>query len=71
MEQIIAEIESEDGLEGYHEFGKKWSAMVQNDKKNAFENTKKLFDEWHKAALENRIREIVKNDGNDDLLNKD
>ncbi|MBD1424807.1 hypothetical protein [Sphingobacterium arenae] len=73
MEQIIAEIESADELNGYYEFSEKWAAMMKKDRKNAFENTKKLLDEWHKVILENRIYEIMKDDDerNDNLSNKD
>lgn len=73
MEYLIAFSKSEDILMKYGEFGEKWAAMMQKDKSDALNNTRALLDEWHKAVLENRIHEIMKDDGdeNNELIKED
>jgi len=40
-------------------------AVLSGARKDALEKVYKIVDEWHKAVLENRIHEIMKDDGDE------
>jgi len=47
--------------------------VLSNAKKDALDKVYKIVDEWQKAVLENRIHEIMKDDGdeNNGLIEKE
>ncbi|WP_353125328.1 hypothetical protein [Parapedobacter pyrenivorans] len=59
LECVIAQVESEDILIKYGEYGERIMKAILANPKDAEETAKKMVDEWHKAVLEDRIKEVM------------
>jgi ferredoxin-fold anticodon binding domain-containing protein len=64
LESVIANVESEEIMIKYGEFADRLVKSVLTNPKNAEAISKKMLDEWHKAVLEDRIRDVMDNDNN-------
>ena len=64
LEYVIAQVESEDILIKYGEYGERIIKAVLANPKDAEETAKRMVDEWHKAVLEDRIKDVME-DGED------
>lgn len=62
LECVIAQVESEEIMTKYGAFAEQLVKSVLANPKNAEETAKKMVDEWHKAVLEDRIKEVMKKD---------
>lgn len=59
LECVIAQVGSEDILVKYGEYGERIMKAILANPKDAEETAKKMVDEWHKAVLEDRIKEVM------------
>jgi len=64
VECILPRLESEELLERYAIFLDRITAAVLNDVENKNEVAKQIMDEWHKAVLEGRIKDIMEEEDN-------
>lgn len=74
IECVLQNLGDEKYLKRYSKFVDRITeAVLSGAKKDALDNVYKIVDEWHKAVLEDRIHEIMKDDGdeNDELLHGD
>lgn len=62
LECVIAQVESEAIMKKYGEFAERLIKAVLAHPKNEEEIAKKMLDEWHKAVLEDRIKDVMKKD---------
>lgn len=65
LEYVIAQVESEDILIKYGEYGERIIKAVLANPKDAEETAKRMVDEWHKAVLEDRIKDVMEDDSSD------
>lgn len=59
LECVIAQVESEDILTKYGAFAEQLVKSVLANPINAEDTAKKMVDEWQKAVLEERIKEVM------------
>ncbi|WP_312188929.1 hypothetical protein [Sphingobacterium sp.] len=71
---VLQNLEDEKYLLRYSKFVDRiMETVLSNAKKDALDKVYKIVDEWQKAVLENRIHEIMKDDGdeNNGLIEKE
>ncbi|PRD46039.1 hypothetical protein [Sphingobacterium haloxyli] len=61
VECILPRLESEELLERYSSFFDRITEAVLNDMENKDQVARQIMDEWHRAVLENRIEDVMKN----------
>lgn len=59
LECVIAQVESEEIMTKYHAFAERLIKTVLANPKKEEEIARKMLDEWHKAVLEDRIKEVM------------
>jgi|SRR5690606_15811749 len=65
VECVLEKMEDEDLRTRYAVFLDRITHAVLNDIENKEEVSRQVMDEWHKAVLEGRIHDIMKNDEDD------
>lgn len=62
LECVIAQVESEAIMRRYGEFAERLIKTVLANPKDAKETSQKMVDEWHRAVLEDRIKDVKEGD---------